>query len=88
MILLELKRYIRQHHQVSLENILHHFDITEDAAQGLLAPLIQQGHILEISAASCSSGKCSSGCNSASNRYQWIEKKHKPFPFPIRLQVQ
>lgn len=85
MILLEVKRYIRQHQQVSLENILHHFDITPDTARGLLMPLIAQGHIVEIPAGSCSTGKCSTSCKTHSEHYQWIERKLRPVPIAIQI---
>ncbi|VAW44529.1 hypothetical protein MNBD_GAMMA03-607, partial [hydrothermal vent metagenome] len=45
MILLELKHYIKQHQRVTLNDIQLHFDLSEEAAKGLLAPLLQQGHI-------------------------------------------
>lgn len=85
MILLQLKRYIRQHQRVTLENIKNRFDISEDTAQGLLLPLMKQGHIVEIPAASCSSGLCSSSCHAGSIEFQWLNKKVKPLPSSIQI---
>lgn len=87
MILLNLKNYIRQHHKVSLENIKNHFGLTDDAAQGLLFPLIKQGHIVEIPAGSCNSGLCSSNCQSNQSEYQWIERKLRPLPISIKIET-
>lgn len=88
MILLELKRYIRQHHEVSLDDIVNHFDLTDEAAKGLLDPLVRQGHIQRLPAASaCQSGRCSSGCASSkkSDHYLWRDKCL--VSLPIRVQV-
>ena len=85
MILLELKSYIKQHQRVSLDNIKHKFDISEDTVQGLLMPLIRQGHIVEVSTASCSSGHCSSGCQQTATEYQWLDRKLRPLSQAIEI---
>lgn len=95
MILLQLKDYIRQHQHVSLKNIAHHFDITEDTAQGLLKPLLQQGHVLAVymDSPGCQSGHCTTGgCSSSSPtddgmpHYQWSARKLKPIQVAIQVQ--
>ena len=87
MILLDLKKYIKQHEQVTLADIKNHFDLTEEAAYGLIRPLIQQGHVQEIKIASCSTGECSTGCtqNSQGPSYQWVDKRLKSLSIPIQI---
>jgi FeoC like transcriptional regulator. len=89
MILLELKRYIRTHQNVTEENILNHFDISPDTLEGLIRPLIDQGHIKESFAqAACASGQCQSGCghNDADKHYFWTDKRHKSLTIPLEIQ--
>ncbi|MBO1926907.1 transcriptional regulator [Thiomicrorhabdus sp. 6S2-11] len=92
MILLELKRYIRQHERVSFSDICNRFDLSEDAAAGLLQPLVQQGHIQTIdnfsaTTTSCNSGGCSGGCASQQTYYQWLERKVKQLSLPVQIKV-
>jgi predicted ArsR family transcriptional regulator len=87
MILLDIKRYIKQHHEVTLNDIRHHFDLDEDAARALLEPLIRQGHIQVIPAESCASGHCSTDCNQTQqgDTYLWRDKCFKPVSIPIQV---
>ncbi|QKI88495.1 FeoC-like transcriptional regulator [Thiomicrorhabdus xiamenensis] len=84
MILLDIKRYIRQRERVSLDDIINRFDLSRDAAEGLLQPLISQGHIQSLSA-SCSTGRCSSACQSNQTYYQWLDNKLRQLNFPVQL---
>ena len=80
MILQEIKAYIREHGQVSLEDIINHFDLTLEGAEAMTERLVAQGFVQHIPQTShCSTGQCS-GCTQAhpSDRYQWIPKKLKP----------
>ena len=58
MILLEVKRYIRERQQVSAEDIKNRFGFDDDALEGILAPLLDQGHVqwIDSNGESCSSG--------------------------------
>ena len=87
MILLELKQYIKKHQQVTLQDIQNHFDITEDAALGLIEPLIKQGFIQSLDSSGCESGSCSSGCdqNNHSISYLWLGKAVKKLTIPIEV---
>jgi hypothetical protein len=87
MILLDLKKYIKQHEQVTLADIKNHFDLTEEAASGLITPLLKQGHVQEINASSCATGGCSTGCshNSQGPSYQWIDKRLKSLSIPVQI---
>lgn len=87
MILLDLKKYIKTHHQVTLMDIKNHFDLTEDAALGLIEPLIQQGYIQQLDEADCSSGNCSTDCHQSSlgHSYQWLGKPLKNLSIPVEI---
>lgn len=92
MILLAIKDYIRQHQAVSREALLNHFDLDDDALDGLLAPLIQQGHVIETQSQSdsvsegCSSGTCGDHCQLPDpKRILWCEKPLKPLPIPVQI---
>ncbi|CAN8139320.1 putative ferrous iron transport protein C [uncultured Thiomicrorhabdus sp.] len=92
MILLELKRYIRQRERVSFNDICNRFDLSDDAAQGLLEPLVQQGHIQTIEnfaekGISCHSGGCGGSCSNQQSYYQWLDRKVKQLNFPVQLKV-
>ncbi len=86
MILLELKNYIRQHRQVSAENLKNRFDLSGDALEGLMRPLLQQGFVYcQHSSAQTCAGQCLSGCLSASagEHYYWSEQPLKPLSINI-----
>ncbi len=88
MILLKLKSYIKQHQRVSLNDIKAHFDISEKAALGLLHPLLQQGHVLEVNATStCQSKPCKTHCTHSvqayTRHYQWSDSPKKQISIPV-----
>jgi len=88
MILLELKRYIRKHQSVSAQNIQNHFDISEEALEGLIRPLIEQGHIKEVqpAASGCSTGTCQTNCSTATQKeYFWTDQRHKSIHIPLEI---
>ncbi|MFA6700800.1 MAG: FeoC-like transcriptional regulator [Thiomicrospira sp.] len=76
MILLELKRYIRQHRQVAAQQLLHRFDISQDTLEDLIAPLLQQGHVYRQRSASGCDANCHSGCRRVQEGevYYWSER--------------
>lgn len=62
-MILAIKAYIKSHAEVSTQDIQNHFDIDENTLEGLLRPLLKQGHIQKISGAHCDSS-CATGCRS------------------------
>lgn len=58
MILSEIRDYIKQRHQASLEDIINHFDIDEDTARAMLNVWInkQKIHCRNLT------GSCNSQC--------------------------
>jgi putative ferrous iron transport protein C len=89
MILLEMKRYIRENQQVSTDDLKNRFDLDDNALQGLLTPLIEQGHVQMVSSdgGSCSTGNCNSGCSSsAKEMVYWTSKRLKPLNIAVQVQ--
>jgi len=96
MILLQLKAYIKQRHQVKKSDLLNHFDLSEDALEGLVERLTLQGNVVELSGeqtdskrgASGGSGcgtACGSSCASHQTEYLWVHKRTKPLRLPIQV---
>ena len=81
MILLDLKRYVREQGQVSDQQLMNRFQLTASALEGLLAPLIQQGHIY-ASPGRCQMGGCQS-CQHTGHVYQWRDRRYRPFSLPV-----
>lgn len=77
MILLEMKRYIKQHEKVTFDDICHHFDLNTSAAEGILQRLIRQGNIQKLTGQNCSTGGCHSHCQQQ-DWFIWLEKKYVP----------
>ncbi len=75
MILSEIKKYIQQRGQASLEDIALHFDTEADAVREMLKIWIHKGKITQqISSASC--GSSCTQCDSASTEiYVWTNNQ-------------
>ncbi|MGC9385644.1 MAG: FeoC-like transcriptional regulator [Hydrogenovibrio sp.] len=87
MILLELKHYIRTHRNVAEHNLLHRFDVSATTLQGLLQPLIDQGHVQVVNDfATCSSG-CRTGCtlSNAEPHYLWSDLRQRALQIPVEI---
>ena len=68
MILAELRNYIQQRQQVSLADIINHFDVDEQAVRPMLEVWINKGKIhRKMSTASC--GSSCSQCQTASTEF-------------------
>lgn len=88
MILRDMKRYIQAHQQVSTDDLKNRFDLDDNALDGLLAPLVEQGHVQRVSSegSSCSTGGCNSGCSSANKEMvYWTSKRLKALNIPVQL---
>ncbi len=77
MILSDIKKYIQQRGQVSLEDIALHFDTEPDAIREMLKIWIRKGKIIQQkTAASC--GSSCNQCDSASTEiYTWTNNQVK-----------
>ena len=71
MILTELKQYLTERRRASIDDIAHRFDLSADAARGLLATWIAKGRVRQLNqqlpCGTC--GKCESA---TSDVYEWI----------------
>jgi DNA-binding MarR family transcriptional regulator len=71
MILTELKKYLQSHHQATLRDLAHHFNVTPEAIEGMLEHWIRKGHVRR------SANRCTKGCceTAATNLifYEWVE---------------
>lgn len=92
MILLDVKNYIQQHEAVNREALQNHFDLDSHALDGLLMPLVAQGHVIETATQAstegklCASGHCGDHCQLPDpKRILWCEKPLKPLPIAIQI---
>jgi len=79
-MLLEIKRYLMERQQVSLQDLALHFDTDTDAMRGMLATWIRKGKVTKCDAVAC--GGCGSSCTTAQQEeaYQWHEKEVEAIP--------
>ena len=70
MILSDLKQYVQERGEVSLEDLARHFDADPSAIEGMLAFWIHKGRISKrIEPMACAA--CSACAQAASTRYRW-----------------
>lgn len=84
MILLDIKHYIREHHQVSDQQLMARFHLSACALQGLMQPLIQQGHI-QVQQAGCQTGSCSSCSASDQQVFTWLARPYRTLSIPTQV---
>ena len=80
MILSDLRNYIKLHHQVSLMDASHRFDIEPEALKGMLQRLVSKGCIEKIDinlSAGCGS-TCRKCDQSSTEIYRWVGKNETP----------
>lgn len=65
----EIRNYIQQRGESSLNDVAIHFDISKEAAKLALEYWIKKGKIAE-QGASC--GSSCNGCGDADESYQWV----------------
>ena len=73
MILSELKRYVKQHRRVPMQDLVNHFRTEPDAIRGMLAHMIHKGRVrrLETEAGDC--GGCSKCEAFQLEVYEWVD---------------
>ncbi len=72
MILLEIKKYLQEQKQVSLQDIAAKFDLTENAAKEMLAHWERKGKLEQVET-SCCEKKCSCCSSPCGTVFQWKE---------------
>lgn len=71
MILLDLRNYLAEHKRVTLTDMSHRFDITQEAACGMMEHWIKKGRVRELSPGTFCAG-CE-GCGPGIRKiYEWI----------------
>ncbi len=71
MILSDLRTYLRERGQSSLQDIALHFDTDPDALRGMLDHWIRKGKVSRMTNASCASGGCTQCDPAAVEIYAW-----------------
>jgi hypothetical protein len=73
MILSEIRDFVRQRKQCTLQELVLHFDIDAEALRGMLAKWIRKGKIRQLPV----SPACGSGCHKCdpalTELYEWVE---------------
>ena len=71
MILLDLRNYLADHKRVTLMDMAHRFDLTQDAASGMMEHWIKKGQVRKLSPRKFCAG-CE-GCDPGIREiYEWI----------------
>lgn len=86
MALLAIKRYIKEHEEVTKTDLINRFDVSEEALEAMVILLIEQGHVQKIDHAgpACSTGGCN--CNMQDEvYYHWLDKAYKPFKLGLEI---
>ncbi|KOR32392.1 sugar metabolism transcriptional regulator [Achromatium sp. WMS3] len=72
MILSELKKYLQEHKQAALFDLVNHFDSDAEALRGMLNVLEHKGQVRKLPMGT----SCGSGCNKCDTAtieiYAWI----------------
>lgn len=77
MILTDLRHYLKQRRQASLEDIAHHLDSDPEAVRGMLEHWIRKGRVRRhIGGASC--GGCTQCEAGRMEVYEWLEAGDGP----------
>ncbi|MEY4767894.1 MAG: hypothetical protein RL637_533 [Pseudomonadota bacterium] len=76
MILSELRDYLQKYPQVTLHDLVLHFNIDAEALRGMLAQWMRKGKVKKLDPNSKICGSSCCKCDPALTEiYQWIEKK-------------
>ncbi len=68
----EIRNYIKDRGDSSLEDVATHFDISKEAAKLAIDYWIKKGKV-NVKGAAC--GSNCGGCGSASESYQWVKNE-------------
>ncbi len=77
MILPEIRDYVRERGQASLEDIARHLDAQPDAVRGMLARWIRKGRIRKILKGPACGSSCSSCSTESTEVYEWIDPQDR-----------
>ena len=83
MILADIRDYLKQRGQCTLQDIALHFDTDADAVRGMLDVWIRKGKVEKLSATASCGSSCQS-CDPASTEvYRWLDGKIRVIPVSL-----
>ncbi len=71
MILSDIKKYLQEHKQVPLEDLVNHFDTPPDAMRGMLEQWIRKGKVLKVMEKTSHCGSCNCCHCAPVELYKW-----------------
>lgn len=71
MILSDIKRYLQERKQATLNDIALHLDVDPEAVRGMLDQWIRKGKVIRTELGACSNGCASCGCDADKEIYHW-----------------
>lgn len=71
MILSDIRSYLAEKGQVTLSDVALHFDITPDAARGMLEVWVRKGKVSRRSVSASCGSSCSQCAPAATEVYVW-----------------
>ncbi|MDJ0832442.1 MAG: FeoC-like transcriptional regulator [Gammaproteobacteria bacterium] len=71
MILTEIKRYVQNRKQVSVQDVARHFDMEADAARGMLGFWVNKGKLKKSVLASTCANQCACDIQEQTEIYEW-----------------
>lgn len=77
MILSEIRDYVRERRQASLEEIALHVDSNPDAVRGMLERWIRKGRIRKTLKGPACGSSCGSCSSESTEIYEWIDAKDR-----------
>lgn len=83
MILSQLRDYLKERGQASLQDLALHFDADSGAVRGMLEHWIRKGKVTRRSAAATCGSSCTQCDPAAVEIYRWNDAKESTPPQPI-----
>lgn len=74
MILSDLRSYLKQHHRVSMADLVAHFHTDAAALRGMLGVWINKGHVRILPLSSECGTSCCQCDPTLTELYEWINK--------------
>lgn len=73
MILADLRQYLQERRQVSLNDLAIHFNIDADALRGMLGKWISKGKVRQVSSGESCGTSCCKCDPLLTEIYQWVD---------------
>jgi hypothetical protein len=82
MILADIRDYLQERGQATLQDMANHFDADPEALRGMLEVWIRKGKVTRYAATASCGSSCSKCDPAATDIYAWGEKTHMPVQIP------